>query len=36
MEFKARKKERLLQDMKKRAGINEVGKEYYDLIVFVK
>lgn len=30
MAFKARKKERLLQDMKKRAGINELGKEHYE------
>ena len=34
MAFKARKKERLLQDMKKRAGINEFGKEYYEFDCF--
>ena len=34
MAFKARKKERLSQDMKKRAGINELGKEHYEFDCF--
>ena len=34
MAFKARKKERLSQDMKKRAGINELGKENYEFDCF--
>ena len=34
MAFKARKKERLSQDMKKRAVINELGKEHYEFDCF--